>query len=457
MAKKKKKKLKMKKKTFILLIAGICAVALIAEIVLMTMVFSRKKPGSEKQKERKHKTETGLIVNPEGNACRLLKYVEYGPTSAKLHEYSYDKYGRRTVETNYQAVWVEAGRDPSESDMKLYVESEIVYEYDDDDRMIKAIVSKNKDKTVYTYEYDENEGYLKGIYCETGDSEERRLIKAFNERGLLVKETADGEAYKRYELDGKGHVIAVVREGVTGDSPMFAHELEYEYDNAKYETLKKRTVKNQTAVEGVYGGYSSTSDRWELYNEDGSTKSIGTEYGGIEMFNYQYNELGLLVMETRYNAEYEYRDKLGTSTYAYNDKGLPLEEYEEINEWGSLLRQKTTTTYQYGEEDRILRKTLTVEYPQQKKTVETVWEYEYDADRNPLKIVEIKGDAERVTERFEYVRADVPKKNLTQEDLRRMGKEYDMKTRMDPKDSVFDMPVYYSEKRWGEAYYFAGR
>ena len=58
---------------------------------------------------------------------------------------------------------------------------------------------------------------------------------------------------------------------------------------------------------------------------------------------------------------------------------------------------------------------------------------------------------------FEYVCADVPKNNLTQEDLRRMGKEYDVKTRMDPKDSVFDMPVYYSERRFGETYYYGGR
>lgn len=461
MAKKKKKKLKMKKKTFILLIAGICAVALIAEIVLMTMIFSKKKSGDDKPKERKYTTETGLVVNPAGNAYRLLKYVEYGPTSAQLHEYSYDKYGRRTVETNYQTIRVESGQDPSESDLTLYVESEILYAYDKDDRMIRATVTKNKTKTVYTYEYDDAEGYLKNIYMETEDSEEGKiLLKSFNERGLLVKVKSGGTVYKRYELDKDGHVIAELRDGRDGEVVVFAHELEYEFGNTGFDTLRKRTVKNKSVVEvGEFAGYSYYNDQVENYNADGTTQSISTVDLKNDIVRYTYNEKGQLLKESKFYADSYGFDtssfKTGEHRFDYNDSGLPVEEYEETV--GYYFNEKKTTSYVYGDNDRLLRKTNTVILPRDKKEQTTEWEYTYDDFGNPLKVVEIKGDAERVMERFEYVCADVPKNNLTQEDLRRMGKEYDVKTRMDPKDSVFDMPVYYSERRFGETYYYGGR
>lgn len=461
MAKKKKKKLKMKKKTFILLIAGICAVALIAEIVLMTMIFSKKKSGDDKPKERKYATETGLVVNPAGNAYRLLKYVEYGPTSAQLHEYSYDKYGRRTVETNYQTIRVESGQDPSESDLTLYVESEILYAYDKDDRMIRATVTKNKTKTVYTYEYDDAEGYLKNIYMETEDSEEGKiLLKNFNERGLLVKVKSGGTVYKRYELDKDGHVIAELRDGRDGEVVVFVHELEYEFGNTGFDTLRKRTVKNKSVVEvGEFAGYSYYNDQVENYNADGTTQSISTVDLKNDIVRYTYNEKGQLLKESKFYADSYGFDtssfKTGEHHFDYNDSGLPVEEYEETV--GYYFNEKKTTSYVYGDNDRLLRKTYTVILPRDKKEQTTEWEYTYDDFGNPLKVVEIKGDAERVMERFEYVCADVPKNNLTQEDLRRMGKEYDVKTRMDPKDSVFDMPVYYSERRFGETYYYGGR
>ena len=463
MAKKKKKKLKMKKKTFILLIAGVCAVALIAEIVLMTMFFSKKKSGDDKPKARKYTTETGLVVNPAGNAYRLLKYVEYGPTSAQLHEYSYDKYGRRTVETNYQTIRVESGQDPSESDLTLYVESEILYTYDKDDRMTRATVTKNKTKTVYTYEYDDAEGYLKNIYMEAEDSKDGKiLLKSFNERGLLVKVKTGNAAYKRYELDKDGHVIAELRDGRDEEIVVFVHELEYEFGNTRFDTLKKRTVKNKSVVEvGEFGGYSSYNDQVEKYNEDGTTQSINAVDLKYDLVRYTYNEQGQLLKESKFYSE-SYGDtgsaKTGEHRFDYNDSGLPVEEYEEtVSYYFKGVNEKKTTSYVYGDNDRLLRKTYTVILPRDKKEQTTEWEYTYDDFGNPLKVVEIKGDAERVMERFEYVCADVPKNNLTQEDLRRMGKEYDVKTRMDPKDSVFDMPVYYSERRWGETYYYGGR
>ncbi len=434
---KKRKKRKMKKKTFILMIVGVCAVALIAEIVLMTMIFS----GRKNRNRVRHTTETGLITDTKGNAFRLMKYVEYGPSSAQMHEYAYDRYGRRTVERTYQAIRAEAGKKPPEADLTHALESEINYEYDKQDRMTKATVYDSTGKRIYTYEYDEEKGYLKNIYIGTEGSKDGIILeRSFNERGLLMKQrNADG-SYKSFELDECGHIIAEYREKESGDVLVFSHTLWYENPMySEYEALTGRKINNNSTVEGIYG---TTDTVEEVYTTDGRTVSAGGST------TYSYNAEGLLVGESHGGAEGIRR------TIKYNEKRLIAEEKEKRGSYRNAATR--TTAYEYGPEDRLLGKTLTVEEPLQEPVV-TEWVYEYDRYGNPKTVRERKGDTERVSEEFTYACVDIPAKNFTQEDLRRKGASYDRKTRMDPKDSVFDMPVYYSEKRWGEAYYFAGR
>lgn len=456
MAKKKKKKLKMKKKAFIILIVGICAVALISEIVLMMTIFSKKKgkPGSVK-KSGGYNTNTGLVINSRGNAYRLMRYVEYGPVSAQLHEFGYDKYGRRTVEIVYQAVRTEPGKELSDAELKQSVASKNIYDYDKNNRMTKAVVFKNNVETVYTYEYDPEKGYLKSILFETsGSAEGPQIEKSFNERGMVISSRLDNASSKRFDTDSVGHITEEIRVGETGESIMFFHDLKYEGTAPEYGTLISRKIKNNTIVDTDYWGQAS--DRIEEYDSEGRVLRVKTDGIATPQLEYVYDEQGNILREIS-RVDYAYDGHYTASksrTCKYIDSGLLTEEYEKNNSgytWGN--NGTKTTTIEYGEKDRVLRKTVRKDNEKD----DTSWEYDYDDNGNLTQIREIKGDAERITAQFEYVCADIPKENLTQEDRRASGKEYDRRTRMDPMESVFNMPAYFTEKRWGETYCFSGQ
>jgi YD repeat-containing protein len=185
-----------------------------------------------------------LIYTPEYNEDGSLKTLD--PQELTTHIYQYDENGILVKETStgdgFENIveYDEKGNTIRIKSKSLTSEKEHTteYEYDDNDRQIKSILS---DGTVTTFEYDENGNKIKSV------STDGRFDSTFeyDENGNMILETS-GTTTWAYEYDSKGNKIKYTVSDSDEKSGAFTSVTEYAYD--EFGNLIKETTEDSTTL-----------------------------------------------------------------------------------------------------------------------------------------------------------------------------------------------------------------
>ena len=380
----KKTFLTMTRRKWIILIASVCAVALIAEAVLVIHMLSKKKESTKQTTTKQNQmNNTGLghfrsVEAPEGYhvVWRVTKSYEYlNDENPSYTVYEYDEFGRETKETEYN----ESG---DEVISTLYFEYNqngsrmIIWVPDKDGKPYDLRIEDLTGETTYggvdyTLETEtDDEGYYKEIrvYRESWENPgEKQLYKKVtlkyeDGRRTIARKcftmnsesgTMKRDSIKYYELDEKGRVVKVVNPDYWG----FEETIVYQRDENG--TVRTKTEILRKDAETI------------AYDECGNLVSAKTteEDGRSYLYMFYHPEANLpplfdypemtVYEEASVNGARETDGRVETGQYdqpviKYDETGAPSLEYEydENGTWKGILY------YDRGEKRKVMDITL---------------------------------------------------------------------------------------------------
>ena len=158
--------LNISKKKFIIIVCSVCALAVIAEVILLVSVFGKRDKTPAKEKK--------ITPGESGQVYRLVAKVELGTDFGELYEYAYDLRGNRIQEVSYYAVRKDGIEDYFNGSLRGRVYSYTTFSYDSEDRMTESKKSCENKVYIDSYTYD-GEGLLSGFRNEMQEKARRHL------------------------------------------------------------------------------------------------------------------------------------------------------------------------------------------------------------------------------------------------------------------------------------------
>ena len=215
-----------------------------------------------------------------------------------------------------------------------------VYHYDEQNRLIKVVKNNELFQTV---QYQTNEDNLSLVIETTFEknSKSKTIIKGYNEKGLLVKESV-GEDVIKHQYNDKDQIIKTTFQN--GDF------IEYNYTNDKLSGVYRYEKDKDDKI--FVSGIKEFDSDGKLIKTKIYSKETGKHLDEINTIKYLYNEKGLLMSVDNVHkvalTEYFYdnNDHLRVEIYespVKEGKGGPYETTYEYDFKGRLKREQTFT------------------------------------------------------------------------------------------------------------------
>ena len=441
--------LNISKKKFIIIVCSVCALAVIAEVILLVSVFGKRDKTPAKEKK--------ITPGESGQVYRLVAKVELGTDFGELYEYAYDSRGNRIQEVSYYAVRKDGIEDYFNGSLRGRVYSYTTFSYDSEDRMTESKKSCENKVYIDSYTYD-GEGLLSGFRNEMqdGKGETTSLSETSldGEGRLLTENHSDGTGL-RYTYDENGGLITEIEYHPGYEVVLNNYTLTY----GKNGRLEKRAKLDEKGDQWWWEDYdergnvvSAQIKDWRSTNGTDSRTAITYDQNG-NMLTYERHD---------YVADYYGSCNYGNvfEKYDYDEAGRLVKsdiDYDVPTE-GRMMFQNTSSTriteYEYDEETgRLIRTKYRFRNMDVAERYEEK-EYKYDQNGNLTEIWVSDGITPlRLCTVFKYEEMTVLEECFSDEDRRQKELSYDESNILFPGDSMEGYPLRKKHTAWGEVYY----
>ena len=378
-----KKKKGISRKYFIAGILALVTVVVVAEVLLITGVFSKKDkkdknnvtPTEAVTKKPTEKVEITEAPTPDPGLVtvyrEIKRYFEYTGSPYVGVVMSYDAAGRMTEYVEMDHVGTEY--------------SHVRYEYDDAGRLVKT-TRIDTDGSIYetvTRTYNEAGKVVEIIYrpSENQHIAPEREIFEYNGKGQLIREAMYGiepeilEYEITYEYNEAGLQTDHYWHSAYGDD---REHYRYEYDSAGHQVL--------SAKEQEDGSYKTSTEK-------------------------KYDARGNVILDVLYD---EYGQWVATRMYDYDEAGRMTAKYDMASEDQNPDNYSNKTVYLYGVKGRLIRETMVY----RDGGILSDEGFFYDENGCLREDVHYHDDGSiSGTIQYEYMAFSIPYEDLTEEDL----------------------------------------
>ncbi|MBO4484602.1 MAG: RHS repeat protein [Lachnospiraceae bacterium] len=381
-----RKKKGVSRKYFVAGILALVTIVVVAEVLLITGVFSKKDKKDNKDtnkvtpteavaKQPTEKVEITQTPTPDPGLVTVYResrrYFEYTGSPYVGVVMSYDAAGRMTEYVEMDHVGTEY--------------SHVRYEYDDAGRLVKT-TRIDTDGSIYetvTRTYNEAGKVVEIIYrpSENQHIAPEREIFEYNGKGQLIREAMYGiepeilEYEITYQYNEAGLQTDHYWHSAYGDD---REHYRYEYDNAGHQVL--------SAKEQEDGSYKTSTEK-------------------------KYDARGNVILDVLYD---EYGQWVATRMYDYDEAGRMTAKYDMASEDQNPDNYSTKTVYEFGEKGRPIRETMVY----RDGGILSDEGFFYDENGCLREDVHYHDDGSvSGTIRYEYMAFSIPYEDLTEEDL----------------------------------------
>lgn len=388
----------VRKKTFFILIACVCLIAIVAEGLLLAGVFSGKKNKS-KNKADNTVTPEGTVLTPTGEApspapdreqtVRVWRETERtmdrGAGSYPLEKQEYDEAGRRV----HSVLYLNGET----------VQQETFFTYDGAGRLVRTeqrtadLSSSAVDAMHVTTEHR--------TYYDNGDLKSVEITPPeFDMANASLTE---------YTYDGNHHVLTETR--YLGRTKSLVSRTDYEYNEAGKLIRYGKTDANNISLWSEEHEYDAQG---RLIRTSGGEKPGVTE----STTTYSYDNAGQLISELYVSEDAKGANYSVQHSYEYDKEGNLIRKKEEgSSNVSSSSNYVFTYEYAYDGNGNMTRET------QYYTDGAVLYDHLYEYDENDVLKKEIQKNPDgsvSATVSYQYQAFDVPREDLTKQDLERI-------------------------------------